>query len=266
MRLRRPGWLFRTQTFEQLRGSLYLHVQRPLILVVVIGGALMQFGLEMWAGFDAPGPADLAGKFGVPPIDSFALLKGSVGVVPLGMILLIRLAVVWLFVCLVLQIAPAKDNLLRTGGAFLFSLFVFGVLWSALAWFGPFFAGGISRFLEGPAGGDPYLAGPRLALGIVFYFVFVPLLLLAAAVISPLVGRAAAGQGLKPRLKHGCVWLLVFFSDLLYLPAAFGGQEGGQLSSGSFVGAFVLLSLQSVILAAIVRATAGSAALRTLAE
>lgn len=264
--VQQPGWLTRSQTFIELKRSVLLHANRPLSLAVVISGGLLQFGVETWAGAPAPVPADLAGMFAVPQLDSFTWVHSAVGLLPVIVLVLIRVVVVWLFVCLVLGIAPAAGNLIRTSGAYLLTVFTFAVLFAALAWLGPILANYLASFFGDPAGGDPYLAGSRLALGIVFYFVFFPSLSVLAVAMSPLPARAAAGSDLKVSFRQPSIWVLVCLSTLLYLTVVLPGQQGNHVSSAGFLLAFVVLTLQSLIYAAIVRLSGGSAVVRRLAS
>lgn len=245
----------RTQIFKDLERSFSLHVRRPWILAVVVAGSVAQFGIEIWAESTRPVPADLAGMFAAPPLDSFTWIYSGVGLVPLVMLFAVRMVVVCLFVLLILGIAPTKDNLLRTSGVYLLSVLTFGGLFAALTWFGPRLASWLAGLLASSEG-DPYSGEARFALGLIYFFLFLPLVIVAAVGISPLLAKAAAGESLKVRLDRWSIWVLVSMAALLYLVFAISGQRQADLSSGSFFRAFVVLSLQSLIYGAVVHSSA----------
>lgn len=221
-----------------------VHLQRPLLLLLVLTGGATLFGLGSLANGRRLGPRVLAGAMALPPMDIFGDLELTDG--PRSAwavaIFVLRVALVTAALSLVLGVPPRAKTFLKMAGIYLVS----GV--------------SISIVVLGGLGYLRLRTGPQTALtgwgSLALLMLYPVMLILLSATLAQLAARAVANKNMRPVLGKGSIWGIALVSTLIWVfvvPVLESGlkQPAGEASSVGFVLAFVILVTQSVLYGAI---------------
>ncbi len=226
--------LFRTSI-----ASVRLHLRRPIIFFVVIVGSLAMFALIAVVDHREPSAGILRTMFLPAPLDLIVHFQLR-GTWTQPLLLIIRVAFVWLVATMILQSGFKALWMLRVSLVYLVgALCLIPILLLAL-----YYVGTVASDPAGELGLQRLIP---LALSTVLYAV-------VTGTVAPMVGRAVSGGHMRPVLDRASVWMLAAVSARLWLSVGQLLRHPGEnpFAVRGYLSAFFGLFIQSIVFGALI--------------